>query len=37
LQEPRRMFRRYFIEDITFAWMLLKELAGRERKGPQQK
>lgn len=25
LQEPRRMFRRYFIEDMYFFWMLAKE------------
>ena len=27
LQEPRRMFRRYFIEDMAFVWLLLKEMA----------
>ena len=27
LQEPRRMFRRYFIEDMAFIWLLMKELA----------
>jgi N-acetylglucosaminyldiphosphoundecaprenol N-acetyl-beta-D-mannosaminyltransferase len=26
LQEPRRMFRRYFIEDMAFLWLFLKEL-----------
>jgi N-acetylglucosaminyldiphosphoundecaprenol N-acetyl-beta-D-mannosaminyltransferase len=26
LQEPRRMFRRYFIEDMMFFWLLLKEI-----------
>lgn len=26
LQEPRRMFRRYFIDDAAFFWLLLKEL-----------
>lgn len=26
LQEPRRMFRRYFIDDMYFFWLLLKEL-----------
>jgi N-acetylglucosaminyldiphosphoundecaprenol N-acetyl-beta-D-mannosaminyltransferase len=31
LQEPRRMFRRYFIEDMAFVWLLLKEMAARER------
>jgi len=36
LQEPRRMFRRYFIEDIVFVWLLLKELAGQGRKGSRQ-
>ncbi len=25
LQEPRRMFRRYFIDDMAFVWLLLKE------------
>jgi N-acetylglucosaminyldiphosphoundecaprenol N-acetyl-beta-D-mannosaminyltransferase len=25
-QEPRRMFRRYFVEDIYFFWLLAKEL-----------
>lgn len=25
LQEPRRMFRRYFIDDMAFFWLLLKE------------
>ncbi len=29
LQEPRRMFRRYFIDDIAFLWLLAKEAAGR--------
>ena len=28
LQEPRRMFRRYFIEDMAFVWLLIKEAAG---------
>jgi N-acetylglucosaminyldiphosphoundecaprenol N-acetyl-beta-D-mannosaminyltransferase len=28
LQEPRRMFKRYFIDDMAFFWLLLKE-AGR--------
>ena len=27
LQEPRRMFRRYFIEDMAFIWLLVKEAA----------
>ena len=27
LQEPRRMFRRYFIEDRAFIWLLIKEVA----------
>lgn len=27
LQEPRRMFRRYFIDDMAFFWLLLKEVA----------
>jgi N-acetylglucosaminyldiphosphoundecaprenol N-acetyl-beta-D-mannosaminyltransferase len=29
LQEPRRMFRRYFIEDMAFVWLLIKEAARR--------
>lgn len=29
LQEPRRMFRRYFIDDIAFIWLLIKEAARR--------
>jgi N-acetylglucosaminyldiphosphoundecaprenol N-acetyl-beta-D-mannosaminyltransferase len=31
LQEPRRMFRRYFIEDVAFLWLLLKEVAHLRR------
>ena len=27
LQEPRRMFRRYFIDDVAFLWLFLKEAA----------
>ena len=27
LQEPRRMFRRYFIDDMAFLWLLVKEAA----------
>jgi N-acetylglucosaminyldiphosphoundecaprenol N-acetyl-beta-D-mannosaminyltransferase len=27
LQEPRRMFHRYFIEDMAFVWLLIKEAA----------
>jgi N-acetylglucosaminyldiphosphoundecaprenol N-acetyl-beta-D-mannosaminyltransferase len=29
LQEPRRMFRRYFIEDMAFIWLFIKEAARR--------
>jgi N-acetylglucosaminyldiphosphoundecaprenol N-acetyl-beta-D-mannosaminyltransferase len=29
LQEPRRMFRRYFIEDMAFFWLLIKEATRR--------
>jgi len=30
LQEPRRMFRRYFIDDMAFIWLFIKEMrAGR--------
>lgn len=29
LQEPRRMFRRYFIDDMGFIWLFLKEAARR--------
>lgn len=34
LQEPRRMFRRYFIDDMAFVWLLLKE-AARHKAPPQ--
>ncbi len=27
LQEPRRMFRRYFIDDMAFIWLVVKEAA----------
>jgi len=30
LQEPRRMFRRYFIDDMAFIWLFIKEAAGRK-------
>lgn len=33
LQEPRRMFRRYFVEDLAFFGMLVKELGRRSRPG----
>lgn len=29
LQEPRRMFRRYFVDDLAFLWLLVKEGARR--------
>ncbi len=29
LQEPRRMFRRYFIEDMAFFWLMVKEAVRR--------
>jgi N-acetylglucosaminyldiphosphoundecaprenol N-acetyl-beta-D-mannosaminyltransferase len=29
LQEPRRMFRRYIIDDMAFIWLLIKEAARR--------
>jgi exopolysaccharide biosynthesis WecB/TagA/CpsF family protein len=29
LQEPRRMFRRYFIDDMKFFWYFGKQLVGR--------
>jgi len=29
LQEPRRMFKRYFIDDMYFFWLLLKELLSK--------
>ncbi len=32
LQEPRRMFRRYFIDDIAFIWLFLKEAANNNNK-----
>jgi N-acetylglucosaminyldiphosphoundecaprenol N-acetyl-beta-D-mannosaminyltransferase len=34
LQEPRRMFRRYFIEDTYFFWLLARELAHRWARRP---
>ena len=30
LQEPRRMFRRYFIDDMAFIWLFIKEATGRK-------
>jgi len=36
LQEPRRMFRRYFLDDMAFFGLLLKELAGRATKSRQR-
>ena len=30
LQEPRRMFRRYFIDDMAFVWLFIKEATGRK-------
>jgi N-acetylglucosaminyldiphosphoundecaprenol N-acetyl-beta-D-mannosaminyltransferase len=36
LQEPRRMFRRYFLEDAAFVWLLLKELAQRAKVARQR-
>ncbi len=29
LQEPRRMFKRYFIDDVAFLWLLVKEAVRR--------
>lgn len=29
LQEPRRMFKRYFVDDMAFFWLLMKEAARR--------
>ena len=29
LQEPRRMFKRYFIDDMAFLWLLLREATAR--------
>jgi N-acetylglucosaminyldiphosphoundecaprenol N-acetyl-beta-D-mannosaminyltransferase len=29
LQEPRRMARRYFIDDLVFIWLFIKEVAGK--------
>jgi N-acetylglucosaminyldiphosphoundecaprenol N-acetyl-beta-D-mannosaminyltransferase len=29
MQEPRRMFRRYFVDDMAFLWLLVKEGARR--------
>lgn len=36
LQEPSRMFRRYFIEDMYFFWLLVKEIFNRSRSGPTE-
>ena len=36
LQEPRRMFRRYFLDDMAFFGLLLGELAERARKTRQR-
>jgi len=33
LQEPRRMFRRYFVDDIAFLWLLIREGARALRSG----
>jgi len=32
LQEPGRMFRRYFIDDVYFFWLLFKELSSKLRR-----
>ncbi|MBE7421036.1 MAG: UDP-N-acetyl-D-mannosaminuronic acid transferase [Bacteroidia bacterium] len=29
MQEPRRMFKRYFVDDMAFFWLLIKEAARR--------
>ncbi|MBB3220357.1 WecB/TagA/CpsF family glycosyltransferase [Pseudoduganella umbonata] len=29
LQEPRRMFRRYFIDDMAFFWLFIKEMTAK--------
>jgi N-acetylglucosaminyldiphosphoundecaprenol N-acetyl-beta-D-mannosaminyltransferase len=36
LQEPRRMFRRYFLEDMVFFWLLLRELVQRAKAARQR-
>jgi N-acetylglucosaminyldiphosphoundecaprenol N-acetyl-beta-D-mannosaminyltransferase len=36
LQEPRRMFRRYFIEDMFFFYLLLKALQKKKTTPPQK-
>lgn len=33
LQEPRRMFRRYFIDDMEFFWLLAKAMVARRTRG----
>lgn len=33
LQEPRRMFRRYFIDDMAFIWLVMKEAFGGHWRG----
>ena len=35
LQEPRRMFRRYFVEDMYFFWLLVKEMVRKPTKVQQ--
>ena len=30
LQEPRKMFRRYFVDDMAFFWLLLKALVQKK-------
>ena len=37
LQEPRRMFRRYFIDDMAFFGMLAREVAARPFRAPARK
>jgi N-acetylglucosaminyldiphosphoundecaprenol N-acetyl-beta-D-mannosaminyltransferase len=31
LQEPRRMFKRYFVDDTWFFWMVIREIATRHK------
>jgi N-acetylglucosaminyldiphosphoundecaprenol N-acetyl-beta-D-mannosaminyltransferase len=36
LQEPRRMFKRYFVDDAYFFWLLAKEFGSLARLGSEQ-
>jgi len=36
VKEPKRLFRRYFINDTRFVWLLVRELARLRRAAPEQ-